>query len=145
MDGVWWQGLTEDQKIAAVQAMMVAYRKGYYDGSDEAAGNAAILKWKSWGGPRPTPPPGSPSAPPGIDFIDQKAYRQVMQQTTANRPSFDGRPFVDAVTEIDAIYRAHPSLLTTEVSAFLVCAATSPKSRAALHLPTCEYLAKQMK
>lgn len=145
MDGVWWQGLTEDQKIAAVQAMMVAYRAGFDDGSEAAADSAAVLKWKSWNGPKPSPPSGSPPVPRGIDLIDQKAYHEVMQQATRNRPSFDARPFVDAVAEIDSVYRSNPTLLTTEVSAFLVCAATSPKSRAALHLPTCEYLAKQMK
>jgi hypothetical protein len=97
MDGVWWQGLSDAQKVVAVQAMLSGIGTGYVQGHVKGRANAyqlfnvptdAILKTIQAG----KMPPDSLDAPEfsktfGV-YVDEITVWHEAHSKTAMTPSF---------------------------------------------------------
>jgi hypothetical protein len=138
-DGVWWESLTYDQKLAAVQGIMVGFEAGYSSARDAASDAISDVDWSCV--------PSDPHDPGCINRRDKvrRSTIQTIQTPLKNitgaarigyvnslvsavntmKPSFADRTFGMIVTRLDQVFENHPRLAKTAVSTFFECAAIS--------------------
>ncbi|MBD5605185.1 MAG: hypothetical protein IAI48_08870 [Candidatus Eremiobacteraeota bacterium] len=100
-DGAWWQSLTHDEQLIAVQGMLSGYSAGFLDG---AVGEELPRK-------------------PTMAQLDARTRQldRVAKYAYAESPY----SFGTIVDRISAAYRDHPALEKIRVENFYDCAATS--------------------
>jgi len=101
LDGVWWMSLTPDEKVRAMQGMIVGFAAGYERGE--------INEYNE------TRPRGDPQLPKGLSPVDPA------------EPTFADRTFGTMVSKMDAVFEGHPKLAKTLVQNFVECAGESGK------------------
>jgi len=134
-DGVWWQGLTEDRKLAAVQGMLVGFDAGYTK-AQIAAGNAIDVGVDiTWTCVKPCPPDGriTPSTRAALRALLKNGrgdhsfglHNKFIDAMISQKPAFAGRTFGTMVERLNEVYQDRPALAKVAVSIFFVCAAVS--------------------
>ena len=104
-DGAWWTGLTNPEKLIAVQGMLVGYHGGYSDGAFAVVEKQASMRFKT-SNPR---------------VVEGKIYREVLSESHAGQD----RNFAQIIRQLNLYFVNHPEHASNLVSEEMFCALNS--------------------
>jgi len=105
-DGAWWQSLSRDEKITAVEGMLVGYSAGWEDAAFRSASDISTRLQRA-----------------GKNV--GRSVAQHRQQLIDEEPQYGSRTFGVMVSKLDEVFNKYPKLSKTRVSLFVTCAVTS--------------------
>jgi len=112
LDGAWWTDLAQDQKLAAMQGMLVGHDAGWRSAVDGVA--AGMAKADSWHG--------------RANGWDKPTIAKWRVYALKLNPVFSNRTFAEMVDQMDSVFVGHPGRKKWIVSPFVLCAARSGSS-----------------
>lgn len=115
-DGIWWEGLSDEDRVVAVQGMLAGFNAGYNNALAQALFDVADTAAKKTG-------PFVYSKLSNVEIANR--FNGIMKQVQRERPSFAYRAFSKTADIITSTYENHPALAKTDVSVFVACAATN--------------------